>query len=103
MLRTLKAHDRLDEVSEAVGALGLVTARMVDEADAGKEKGYALAKLTTAHLGVLVALSRLVGPVPAGDAFGAFLAEMSTPSTYEEGRASAERAARYWDEHGIGR
>jgi hypothetical protein len=80
MLRALKAHDRLDEVSEAVCALGLVTARMVDEADVGQEKGYALAKLTTAHLGVLIALSRMVGPVDAGDAFAAWLQELSEPT-----------------------
>ena len=62
MLDALTRTDRLDEISTVVGALSLVTARQVDEAGGSGAKEYALAKLTTAHLGVLLELARLVSP-----------------------------------------
>jgi hypothetical protein len=91
MLADLKRTDRLDGVSEAVAALALVTGRMVDQAGGAGVKEYALAKLTTAHLGVLLALARLIEPIPAsGDMFSEFMLDMA-----ETQQAEAARAAFY--------
>jgi hypothetical protein len=83
MLSALKANDRLDEVSAAIGSLGLVTARLVDDSEESDEKGYAKAKLVTAHLSVLTALARMVTPEP-NTAWDDLAAAMSTPTLRTE-------------------
>ena len=83
MLAALKENDRLDEVSLAIGGLGLVTARLVDDSETSDEKGYAKAKLVTAHLSVLMALARLVSPEP-NTAWDDLAAALSTPTLRTE-------------------
>ena len=87
MVQGLKRKDRLDDVSEAVALLALVTGRLVDKATGGDVKEYAVAKLVTAHLSVLAQVARLTGPADAGDGFTAWLQQLSVPTIGRAARA----------------
>jgi hypothetical protein len=81
LVRLLRTQDRLGEVEEALVALIVTSATLVDATTAdSKAAAYAKAAVVRTHGGLIEQLRGSVGVGPGSERFAALIAELSKPS-----------------------